>query len=1098
MSNQFIKNLQTKRQSFVESMRENNFENGIKNLLTQLYPENAHFIYELLQNAEDTGANNVTFELKKDKLIFSHDGRVFDEEDLKGITSIGEGTKKDDVNQIGKFGVGFKAVFAYTNSPIIHSNLYNFKIVDLVIPYEIEGESKSDMTIMQFPFNSEKSKETAYKEIHFGLKNLHDNTLLFLNNIRKVELIIDEKTKIIERKENGNSIEIIADNKTSHWIRFKKYIVGSDTLFTSIAFSFDVEKNEIKPLTKGEVSVYFPAEKETSNLKFHIHAPFASTVARDSVINSDENNELIDQISDLLCESILELKNDNLFNLDFINCLPIDDDNVNKLYKPIHDKIIQFFLGNELIPTYDGTFVYPKYTIKANKKIRDIFSTEFLLLLEEFENFEVLYYCKNSTQNNNRIDKFLQKLNIYELEDENLVDEIINLNNKLYDSESFDKIYKFLKSRDSSWFLKLYIFLHEFFQKDDWRNYLNGILINRAELMYLVKIDSESYPFNYDEKPCFFKTNDVPINSDLLYVDELTYEINSKQKSDKPTLFLKSLGLKELNIKEELLVILDEFYTGKHRWVFTIKKNINLHLKHWRKILSFYETDKKECIEMLNKYQTFVNKSLELTNNKNILKAPPFFNEDENYLIGYINCDFLSTDIYLNFNENELDLFKEILSKIDFKSRLVIKKVRITQNTKHPNYSHIIRSYRRYETNNSEYEIDCDYFIENFNFFILNPSLEKSSLLCSEINVIDSKFLTAKYQRNSRENGDSDSSFLVYQLKNNSWLPTKENEFKKPCEIFLENLHPDFEKYIESKFFKLIEFGRDEELSKVENPIDDEVFVKTGGDYNSLDEILEKKEELEAKCKELEAKQKEIENENNKLKSQLFKPRTEKTNEPKSLIESIKLYNKVNSDENQKIQLSSEIVKIEKKYVNAVNLKLQEAISKSKNERIKKNRNVFFKTGVKETREFLYRQYQGICQICQFTFVNVVRKRYHYNILDLFDNKQTKAGIYFINPGTSICLCSNCHSAVKYGEFNADFIETIESNIKIKNLQSFSKYFQEDDFLCENKPNAYSSFDNDYYKLPITLLGKKMHIHYNEEHILHFITVLDMNIQDLG
>ncbi len=1089
MSNQFIKNLQTIRQSFVQIMRENNFENGIKNLLTQLYPENAHFIYELLQNAEDTGANNVTFELKQDKLIFSHDGRVFNEKDLDGITSIGEGTKKDDVNQIGKFGVGFKAVFAYTNSPIIHSELFNFKIVDLVIPYEIEGESKSDLTIMQFPFNSEKSKETAYKEIHFGLKNLHDNTLLFLNNIKKVEIIIDEKTSLIERIENGNLIEITADNKTSHWIRFKKYIEGSNTLFTSIAFSYDVEKNEIKPLKKGEVSVYFPAEKETSNLKFHIHAPFASTVARDSVINSDENNELIDQISDLLCESILELKNNNLYNLDFINCLPIDEDNLNDLYKPIQNKVVSFYKENELIPTYEGKFVNPQNVIKANKKIRDVFSTELLLLLNGFNEKKELYYCKNANQKNNHIDKFFQKLNIIELSDEDLCDELIDLRRNMND-ESLKIISSYLEKKSHNWFAKLYTFLHDYFQENDIWHYSKGILSEKNNLGYLVKLQNKEYTFNYNNQPCFFKAEHTISNSEILFVDDLVFEINETQKSNKPKLFLESLGIKELNLKEELLAILDEYYSGNHRWVLTIKKNINLHLKHWGKILSFYETDKKECIEILNKYEPFVNESLELTNKKNILKAPPFFSEDENYLIGYINCDFLSTDIYLNFKENELDLFKEILSKIDFKSRLVIKKIPITQNTKHPNYSQLTRSYRRYETNNSEYEIDSDYFIENFDFFKLNPSLEKSSLLCSEINVIDSKFLTAIYQRNSRESGDSDSSFLVYQLKNNSWLPTKELEFKKPSEISSEDIHPVFEKYIESKFFKLIEFGSDEELRKVKNPIDEEVFVKTGGDFNSLDEVIEK-------YKEIEAKNKEIENENNKLKSQLPQPRTEKINEPKSLIESIKLYNKVNYEENQKIQLSSEIVKLENEYKTAVNLKLQDAISKSKNERIKQSRTVLFKTGVKETREFLYRQYQGICQICQFTFVNVVRKRYHYNILDLFDNKQTKAGIYFINPGTSICLCSNCHSAVKYGEFNADFIETIENNIKIKNLQSFSKYFQDDDFLCVNKPDAYSSFDNDYYKLPITLLGKKMHIHYNEEHILHFITVLDMNIQDI-
>jgi len=51
-----ITSLTNKRRKWVEANRENGFEEGIVNLLTELYPDNAHFIYELLQNAEDTGA----------------------------------------------------------------------------------------------------------------------------------------------------------------------------------------------------------------------------------------------------------------------------------------------------------------------------------------------------------------------------------------------------------------------------------------------------------------------------------------------------------------------------------------------------------------------------------------------------------------------------------------------------------------------------------------------------------------------------------------------------------------------------------------------------------------------------------------------------------------------------------------------------------------------------------------------------------------------------------------------------------------------------------------------------------------------------------
>ena len=127
--------LRQKRLKWVESNRENDFDKGINRLLTELYPDNAHFIYELLQNAEDPEATIVEFELTDDSIKFVHNGkRLFSSKDVESITSIGNSTKRDDATSIGKFGVGFKAVFAYTNSPEIHSGEFHFRIRDLVVP----------------------------------------------------------------------------------------------------------------------------------------------------------------------------------------------------------------------------------------------------------------------------------------------------------------------------------------------------------------------------------------------------------------------------------------------------------------------------------------------------------------------------------------------------------------------------------------------------------------------------------------------------------------------------------------------------------------------------------------------------------------------------------------------------------------------------------------------------------------------------------------------------------------------------------------------------------------------------------------------------
>ena len=66
---------------------------GIRKLVEDLYPDSAHFIYELLQNAEDTGATDVRFVLSKRRLVFEHDGRPFSEADIRGITDIGTVTR---------------------------------------------------------------------------------------------------------------------------------------------------------------------------------------------------------------------------------------------------------------------------------------------------------------------------------------------------------------------------------------------------------------------------------------------------------------------------------------------------------------------------------------------------------------------------------------------------------------------------------------------------------------------------------------------------------------------------------------------------------------------------------------------------------------------------------------------------------------------------------------------------------------------------------------------------------------------------------------------------------------------------------------------
>ena len=89
---------------------------GVWGSIIDKYPESAHFIYELLQNADDAEATDVYIILKKDCLFFKHNGKKHfditrDEADpvgdINSITGIGDSSKVDIHNKIGKFGVGY-------------------------------------------------------------------------------------------------------------------------------------------------------------------------------------------------------------------------------------------------------------------------------------------------------------------------------------------------------------------------------------------------------------------------------------------------------------------------------------------------------------------------------------------------------------------------------------------------------------------------------------------------------------------------------------------------------------------------------------------------------------------------------------------------------------------------------------------------------------------------------------------------------------------------------------------------------------------------------------------------------------------------------
>ncbi|SDD22698.1 hypothetical protein SAMN05216410_2991 [Sanguibacter gelidistatuariae] len=398
-----FESLASDRRSYIEAARRNGFEEGLRKLLADLYPDNAHFIYELLQNAEDAGASEVTFDLREDGLQVEHDGpKMFDLQDIDSITGIGQSTKSDDATSIGKFGVGFKAVFAYTSSPVVHSGEHSFAILDLFVPTAVAPAVKPGRTTFWFPFDREgKPREQAVAEVTRALRDVSRSTLLFLNRIKSIASYFpDGDQRLLERRTVDANPSIITiesaheDDGPSYWYRIQGDVsIDSSQHRVGAAFALDqkaeapkADGTESEPTirrkalpefsirpTEGQVFIHFPAIKETSGLKFHVHAPFASTVARDSVRDDPGNDALVAGIADLLAAKLPEMRAEGLITDGLLGALPNKRDDLPERYGVIRERILSTFAAEPITPTVNsGTSAESTKLLRSPSALRAV------------------------------------------------------------------------------------------------------------------------------------------------------------------------------------------------------------------------------------------------------------------------------------------------------------------------------------------------------------------------------------------------------------------------------------------------------------------------------------------------------------------------------------------------------------------------------------------------------------------------------------------------------------------------------------------------------------------------------------------------------
>lgn len=402
----WFESLSTRRRKFVASMRENNFERGIHQSTVEKYADPAHFVYELLQNAEDQNATSAMFFLNRDGLIFVHDGKSFTEQDVENITGLGNSEKPQQANKIGRFGIGFKSVFAITNRPCIETRLNNspfaFAIEDLVVPETLPQPGDVEhRTKFILPFLAGQ-EQSLHNTIRNKLLGLGADALLFLDHLKSIcwQAGEEEVTLLCQREEGGGYCRLIQEtpnatmpathNEVAYRLYSKQVHFKDADRDLTVRLAFRIENGQLtcEP-GLSTANVFFPTEEKTG-LKFRLHAPF---LLNDSRANIKQNNpvnvQLIRACADLLIEVLPNLRDRGLLTGEALACLPLREDDFpardelfgsamgDAPFRPLFEAVRTAFRTQELLPTALGSSVphvkAAKARVSDSKPLRQLF-----------------------------------------------------------------------------------------------------------------------------------------------------------------------------------------------------------------------------------------------------------------------------------------------------------------------------------------------------------------------------------------------------------------------------------------------------------------------------------------------------------------------------------------------------------------------------------------------------------------------------------------------------------------------------------------------------------------------------------------------------
>ena len=784
-----------------------------------MYSDPTHFVYEILQNADDYGATEVFFKLSKDEVVIEHNGVPFKGQNVKAITYFGKSTSREDLVKTGRFGIGFKSVFAFTATPIIISGPEHFQIYGLYrvreYPYP-EGFPRSRTRII-LPFNHESeqpdfveefmSQEEAYQQISKCLPKLDMNTLLFTRNIKEIRWEMGDQSGCYSREDgeddNPRLTTIKDETHENTYLVFSKIPIWENEKHkpVEIAFAVDTE-GQLSPIVDDTLHVLFPT-RERTDLRFILNGPYRTNPARETISPNDAFNlHLIKVTCELMKELLPKLRKGKFLTLQFLSILPNEEDPLLSFYAPLRDIVVNEFRNQKLTPTKRGDHAPASGLYRINTELSDLISDEDLAILFG-KDCSLPFKVDEISQRRDARGRFVQDPNAQFIDDFLNTLRVPDWNMSQLISAFLARpkvIADWLGKKTVEWHQALYALLHDFLRLRWTGTYWyssDSNLKNKLSDLPIIPCSDDIYRTG---GKCFFPSKDVEYDEHFprVFKDVYSSGQNDDQKS-KARDFLEAMNVRPVDDAVEIEAILKLRY---------IKGTIELRKPHHKRDLErFIALVEKEPdrADLFKDYYIF-----ELDNGGSgtwwfphkAFVDTPYCNTGLRVYHAILDEDSKVRRLAISpkYEKFDIDLEKlvEFAKAIGVQTELDAIEQKIPRD--HPEYDYLVTDAPGERITYTSR--DKDYAIDKFDVFCQAPvtfmelgdidiALYTAKLIWQTMCSQPHNCLEARFRKNSSYLDRVGASSLVHAVKEGLWVPQKDGDsisFVRPRDASREHL----------------------------------------------------------------------------------------------------------------------------------------------------------------------------------------------------------------------------------------------------------------------------------------------------------------------